>query len=119
MAIDLPSFPSEGLPLLSERLQVEHLLDRPEALDLVVVDDCDEGVQSMMRREQRGFPRRAFIAFAIAQEREYAKQSSVSPPRQRHAARDGQPVTQRTGRDLDAREAPAGHVARHTSTVLV
>src|SRR3990167_4134653 len=88
VAVDLPNLPAEGPPLVHERIEIQHLADRSKALDLVVVDDGDEVVQRVVRREQRSLPGRTLVALAVAQKREHAVLPPIPLTRQRHSARD-------------------------------
>src|SRR6266542_6085533 len=68
VAINLSHCPAESLPLRGEGLQLDDLFHSAQTLDLVVVHDGDEVVQSVVRRKERRLPDRSFITLSIAQE---------------------------------------------------
>src|SRR5438552_3255640 len=67
VTINFAHGPTEGAPLVRKGLEVEHLRDRAEALDLVVIDQAHEVIEPVMRRKQDRFPVRALIALPIAE----------------------------------------------------
>src|SRR5258708_63744 len=85
---------SEGAPLVCQWIQIDHVFDRAEALNLVVVDDDDQVVQFVVWREQRGFPNRTFVTLAVADHAEDAGGSAIPLCSNGHPGGDGKPVAQ-------------------------
>src|SRR5271170_1709645 len=63
--VDFTHRPAEGFPFLREWLQIEDLLHGSQALNLVVINDGNQMVQTVVGSEQRSLPDRSFIAFTV------------------------------------------------------
>ena len=61
-----PDVPTECPPFVCERLQVHNVFHKAVELNFVVIDDADDIVHLVERREHRGFPDLAFLAFTVA-----------------------------------------------------
>src|ERR1035437_818254 len=94
--------PAKYAPLVCERIEIDHVLHCSEALDLVVIDDCTEMTELMMRREQNRLPVGAFIQLTITENDEGSSLDSVPLRRQRHTTSYRQAMPQRTRRDFHA-----------------
>jgi hypothetical protein len=73
----------------------------------VVVDDDGEIIEPMMAGKKDGLPDRAFVALAIAQQRNDAMPGSGESGSIRHATGYGKPVPERAGGDFHT-----GHFVR-------
>ena len=101
VSVDLDDVPSERAPFIGERLELHHVRDCVETLNFVVVDQDDEIVELVLRREERRLPDRTFIAFAVAEHHEHAMRFAVELRGERHAGGDRKSVPEGTGRQLD------------------
>jgi hypothetical protein len=102
VAIHFLHCPPEGAEFLRQGMQLKDLANAPQALDLIVVDDYDEVIELMMRREKDRFPIRTFIQFAVAHQ-------DKRTPKRAHALRGQslstckrESMSKRTGRKLHA-----------------
>src|SRR5205823_2646478 len=73
-----------------------------EALEIVVVDEGNEVVQSKRGGHQRRLPGRALLHLAIAQDRIDKPVSAAAAFSKRHADRHRETMAERSGRCLDA-----------------
>ena len=101
VAVDLADCPTEVAPLVGQRFEVQDLFDAAETLYLVVIDDGHEIVELVVRGKQCGLPRRAFVAFAVAQQHHRPKCLAAGLCGQCHSAADRQPMSERTGGNID------------------
>src|SRR5947209_2752376 len=98
VTVDPQRNPAERAPLRAERLEVDGVRDAPQRLELVVVDDRAEVAQAVVRREHRRLPRRALVAFAVAEHDEDALVAAQPSEVERHAGADAEAVAERAGR---------------------
>ena len=104
MAIDLMGVPAERLPLVAQRREHQGLVGARGRLPLVVIDDDADVFELLGGGKHRGLPHRAFVVFAVGEKREDTKALALDTSRQRHAAAERQPVAERAGGGLDARQ---------------
>src|ERR1044072_6820807 len=116
--VDFAPPPAQAAPLVGQRLEVDHLFDAAEALDLVVVDDHREVVEPVLRREQGGLPGRALVALAVGDHRPEALPAAVAPGGARHASGESAAVAERAGGNLDSRHVLVRGVAGEGGAVL-
>src|SRR3569623_1610683 len=119
VAVDALDGPAERSPLVRERLQRKRVLDGREALELVIIDDRTEVGEAMVRRKQRRFPDRPFVAFAVAEQHEDALAAAHATKLHRHAGADAEPMAERAGRERDARHILVADVARQVRSIAV
>ena len=109
MAVHLHRFPSEGAHLVEDRIKIGmHLAGLAEGLKIVQVQDADDSCNPKRGREHHRLPNGAFLEFTVAHDDE---DDSISAPHlvgRGHAHGQIQPMTERTGRRLDSREAIIG-----------
>src|ERR1700693_4509077 len=103
MPVNLANRPAKGPPLVSERLKSQRVLNSCKTLDLVVINDCHQIIEVMVRREEDCLPRRSLVTLAVAQQRKNTVRLTVALARNSHAAGNRQPVSQGPSRCLDAR----------------
>src|SRR5436309_1096086 len=86
VSIDVKDGPAEAAPLVSERFEIEHVLDAAEALDLVVIHESGQRIELVMTRKENRFPVGAFIELAITEDDVSAKIGTVALRRERQPA---------------------------------
>ena len=119
VAVDLPHRPTEGSQLVGQRLEGQRPGDRGQTLQLVVVNEGDEVVQSVMGGEHHRLPVGAFVHLAIAEHHEDAPGPALAARRERLAGAERQAVAERTRGELDAADfvADMGHEKRAVGAV--
>ena len=95
VAVDLAGCPAERRPLGREGIEVQHVFAAAKALNLVVIDHRHQVFQAVMAGKQHGFPGRALVALAVAEEDEDPVRPPIAAGGQGQAAADGQAVPQR------------------------
>jgi hypothetical protein len=115
-----PSYlPSERPPLVLEGLEFERVRHAGQALDLVVVHQSDQVVESMVSGKHRRFPGRAFVTLAVAQEDEHAPGRLLKRRGECHSGRYREAVAERAGGNLDAGDSLVGDVAAQQRAIGV
>src|SRR5215472_5296175 len=103
VAIEFANGPAKGAPFVGKGIQVDYFSDCAEALNLVVVDEDDEIVELVMRREEGRFPHRTFVAFPIADQAKDAAGAAVALGGKSHARSDRKSMAEGASGKLDAR----------------
>src|SRR6516165_8403182 len=103
MAVDLDGAPAEGPPFVGQRLQRGDGGYRSVNLGVVCIDDDDEAVEAMMRREHCGLPHLPFLHLAVAEKGERAPVLALEARRQRKADRAGEALAKRSAYESDER----------------
>jgi len=103
MAVDLDGAPAEGPPFFGQRLQCGDGGYRSVDLGIVCIDDDDEAVEAVMRREHCGLPHLPFLHLAVAEKGERAPVLAFQAGRQRKADRAGQALAERSAHEIDER----------------
>src|SRR5947208_2551093 len=115
--VDLASPPAERFPFRDQWFEVQHLSHGSQTLDLVVIDDGDKIVQSVVRSEQGGLPHTALVAFAVTEQNEDAVRPAIAPHGKRHPTSDRESVTECTRGRLDAGDSHMRDVAGQSRAV--
>jgi hypothetical protein len=116
VAVHLAHGPAEGAPLIRHRRHVEQVGDWAVGLELVMIDDSDQGVEPVLGRGHRRLPHRALVGLAVAHDDEDAAVALLKAGGQRHADANRQAVAERPGGRLHAGSPVAlGMAAQHRS----
>ena len=105
MAIDADDMPSEGLPLILQRLQAHDVIRGPVYLEAVPVHDSGQIVQLEMGRGHGRLPHGTLVAFPVTKQDIDPGRPVVEAKPDRHADRYGKALAEGAGGCLDAGEA--------------
>src|SRR5260370_40768725 len=83
-------------------MHVNDVLNHAEALDAVVIHNDNEVVEMVLWGEESRFPNGAFVAFAVAEQTEYAARAAGTLGGNGHSRGDGKTTAQGAGGKLDA-----------------
>jgi hypothetical protein len=108
VAVDLPCFPTESAPLVGERIDTDDLLDAAALRDLVVVDDCREVREPVVRGRHRRFPVGPLMQLSVTEHDEGVEGLLLDAGPERHAHRHRETVPERTGAHLHTRDLDVG-----------
>src|SRR5260370_3037124 len=100
-------------------MHVNDVLNHAEALDAVVIHNDNEVGEMGLWGEESRFPNGAFVAFAVAEQTEYAARAAVTLGGNGHSRGDGKTMAQRAGGKLDAGIVLVHDVAGERRAILV
>ena len=115
----LPDRPSKASPLVSKRLKSQGFRHGAYALQLIVVHDSHQVIEPVVCCEKYCLPIGTLVAFAVAHQHKNPVLSPIELGAVSHPGTYRQPMTQRTGGELDTRNTLMRYVAAKNGTVLI
>ena len=102
VTVDLDHFPAEAAIFFRERIDIHHIAHPAIDLQAILVHDPDQIVQLVMAGFHGRFPDGAFLLFAVAHNAKSFVVLVVELDGERDANGNAEPLTERSGGDLNA-----------------